>query len=194
VLIPTFCYWGGLGINALNGRLSTSPETVWLVRAKRKNPFKLFSRSIGKLIPTRARSIFDRRYSVRWGNAERVSVVTNTQSEAIDRVREHNPGHRPEVERIRNTAKGKARQVAKAMKREIPNQCFSTRSKLAKQLARIAFSQTDLKRHFPVLSLFGKIFLLLLSASAVFSSVAMTYDKFVSPSGSFCCCIWVFRV
>jgi hypothetical protein len=28
-----FLLWDGLGINVVNGRLSTSPETVWLVRA-----------------------------------------------------------------------------------------------------------------------------------------------------------------
>jgi hypothetical protein len=30
--------WGGLGINAVNGRLSMPPETVWLVRAEGKDP------------------------------------------------------------------------------------------------------------------------------------------------------------
>jgi hypothetical protein len=29
---------GGLGINAVNGRLSMPPETVWLVRAEGKDP------------------------------------------------------------------------------------------------------------------------------------------------------------
>jgi len=48
----------------------------------------------------------DRRYSVRWGNAERASVVTETQREAINWVRERHPGHRPEVERVRNTDRG----------------------------------------------------------------------------------------
>jgi len=30
--------WGGLGINVVNGRLSTSSETVWLIRAEGKDP------------------------------------------------------------------------------------------------------------------------------------------------------------
>jgi hypothetical protein len=48
----------------------------------------------------------DGRYAVRWGNAERASAVTNTKRQAIERAKELNPGHRPDVERVRNTDKG----------------------------------------------------------------------------------------
>jgi len=48
----------------------------------------------------------DGRYAVRRGNSERASAVTDTQREAIDRAREINPGHSPDVERVRNTDKG----------------------------------------------------------------------------------------
>ena len=48
----------------------------------------------------------DGKYTVRRGNAERASAVTDTQREAIERAKELNPGHRPDVERVRNTDKG----------------------------------------------------------------------------------------
>jgi uncharacterized protein YdaT len=48
----------------------------------------------------------DGKYTVSRGNAERASAVTDTQRQAIDRAKELNPGHRPDVERVRNTDKG----------------------------------------------------------------------------------------
>jgi hypothetical protein len=46
-------------------------------------------------------------YAVRRGNSERASDGLPTQGEAIDRARELNPGHSPDVERGRHTNKGK---------------------------------------------------------------------------------------
>jgi hypothetical protein len=46
-------------------------------------------------------------YAVRRGDAERASAVLPTQSEAIDKARELNPGHAPLVERVRYTSNGK---------------------------------------------------------------------------------------
>jgi len=48
----------------------------------------------------------DGTYAVRRGNSQRASAVTDTQREAIERAKELNPGHRPDVERVRNTDKG----------------------------------------------------------------------------------------
>ncbi len=53
-------------------------------------------------------------YAVRRGNAERASDVLSTQREAIERARELNPGHSPDVERVRHTNKGKPDQWRKA--------------------------------------------------------------------------------
>ena len=39
-------------------------------------------------------------YAVRKGNSERASAVLPTQKEAIERARELNPGHSPDVERV----------------------------------------------------------------------------------------------
>jgi len=48
----------------------------------------------------------DSRYAVRWGNAQRASVVMDTQREAIEWAKEHHPDIHPDVERVRNTEKG----------------------------------------------------------------------------------------
>ncbi len=45
-------------------------------------------------------------YTVRRGNSQRASAVRDTQREAIERAKELNPGHRPDVERVLNTDKG----------------------------------------------------------------------------------------
>lgn len=42
-------------------------------------------------------------YAVRKPNAERASDVLPTQGQAIERARELNPGHSPDVERVRHT-------------------------------------------------------------------------------------------
>jgi len=42
----------------------------------------------------------DSRYAVRWGNAQRASVVMDTQREPIEWAKE------PDIERVRNTEKG----------------------------------------------------------------------------------------
>jgi putative zinc finger/helix-turn-helix YgiT family protein len=46
-------------------------------------------------------------YAIRRVNSERVSDVRPTQAQAIARAKELNPGHRPLVERVRNTTRGK---------------------------------------------------------------------------------------
>jgi uncharacterized protein YdaT len=48
----------------------------------------------------------DGTYGVKWGGADRVSAVTDTQAEAIRRAREIAPGVRPHVERVRDTDVG----------------------------------------------------------------------------------------
>lgn len=53
-------------------------------------------------------------YAVRRPNSERASAVAPTQAEAIDRARELNPGHSPDVERVRSTSAGKPDQWRKA--------------------------------------------------------------------------------
>jgi Uncharacterized protein conserved in bacteria (DUF2188) len=45
-------------------------------------------------------------YAVRRGGSERASAVLPTQSQAIERARELNPGGHPLVERVRNTDTG----------------------------------------------------------------------------------------
>ncbi|HZV33073.1 MAG TPA: DUF2188 domain-containing protein [Verrucomicrobiae bacterium] len=45
-------------------------------------------------------------YAVRRPGAERASAVESTQSQAIERARELNPGVAPHVERVRNTNVG----------------------------------------------------------------------------------------
>jgi hypothetical protein len=45
-------------------------------------------------------------YAVRRPDSERASAVLPTQSEAIDRARELNPGVNPLVERVRDTSVG----------------------------------------------------------------------------------------
>ncbi len=47
-------------------------------------------------------------YAVRRVNSERASDIQPTQAQAIARARELNPGHRPLVERVRNTSRGKS--------------------------------------------------------------------------------------
>lgn len=46
-------------------------------------------------------------YAVRRAGAQRASAVEPTQSEAIDRARELNPGVAPHVERVRDTSVGR---------------------------------------------------------------------------------------
>lgn len=53
-------------------------------------------------------------YAVRKVKSDRASDVLPTQKEAIDRARELNPGHSPDVERVRYTRKGKPDQWRKA--------------------------------------------------------------------------------
>ncbi len=45
-------------------------------------------------------------YAVRRPNAERASAVEPTQTKAIERARELNPGIAPHVERVRDTSVG----------------------------------------------------------------------------------------
>lgn len=53
-------------------------------------------------------------YAVRRSNSQRASDVLPTQIEAIERARELNPGHSPDVERVRRTSVGKPDQWRKA--------------------------------------------------------------------------------
>jgi hypothetical protein len=53
-------------------------------------------------------------YAVRKANSQRASDVLPTQSRAIERARELNPGHSPDVERVRHTIRGKPDQWRKA--------------------------------------------------------------------------------
>lgn len=53
-------------------------------------------------------------YAVKRANAERASAVAPTQAEAIAKAREMNPGHSPDVERVRHTSAGKPDQWRKA--------------------------------------------------------------------------------
>ena len=65
----------------------------------------------------------DGKYTVSRGNAERASAVTDTQRQAIDRAKELNPGHRPDVERVRNTDKGGRDKWRR--RDEVPNEVLS---------------------------------------------------------------------
>jgi hypothetical protein len=53
-------------------------------------------------------------YAVRRANSERASDVLPTQGKAIERARELNPRHSPDVERVRHTNRGKPDQWRKA--------------------------------------------------------------------------------
>ena len=53
-------------------------------------------------------------YAVRRANSDRASDVLPTQGKAINRARELNPGHSPDVERVRHTNRGKPDQWRKA--------------------------------------------------------------------------------
>jgi hypothetical protein len=53
-------------------------------------------------------------YAVRKPNSERASDVLPTQEKAIERARELNPGHSPDVERVRHTDRGKPDKWRKA--------------------------------------------------------------------------------
>jgi hypothetical protein len=48
----------------------------------------------------------DGKYKVTREGTERASAVTDTQRQAINWAKENNPGHRPDVERVRDTDKG----------------------------------------------------------------------------------------
>ena len=52
-------------------------------------------------------------YAVRRANSERASVITPTQAQAIEWVRERTPGVAPHVERVRHTNAGKPDQWRK---------------------------------------------------------------------------------
>ncbi|HET9342922.1 MAG TPA: DUF2188 domain-containing protein [Candidatus Eremiobacteraceae bacterium] len=56
----------------------------------------------------------DGRYVVKRANAERASAIRDTQAEAIEVAREMNPGHSPDVERVKHTNRGKPDQWRKA--------------------------------------------------------------------------------
>lgn len=56
----------------------------------------------------------DGRYAVKRANAGRASAVCDTQAEAIAVARELNPGHSPDVERVKHTNRGKPDQWRKA--------------------------------------------------------------------------------
>lgn len=47
-------------------------------------------------------------YAVRKEHSKRASAVESTQAQAIERAREMFPGIRPDVERVRQTSKGKS--------------------------------------------------------------------------------------
>ena len=48
----------------------------------------------------------DGKYKVMRPGAAKASAVTDTQAEAIGTARKMNPGHSPDVERVRNTKAG----------------------------------------------------------------------------------------
>jgi hypothetical protein len=52
-------------------------------------------------------------FAVKHAHAKRASAVTPTQAEAIEVARELNPGHAPDVARVRHTSKGKPDQWRK---------------------------------------------------------------------------------
>jgi uncharacterized protein YdaT len=56
----------------------------------------------------------DGNYAVEKPKAERASAILPTQTEAIERARQIEPGSRPDVERVRHTSKGKPDQWRKA--------------------------------------------------------------------------------
>jgi hypothetical protein len=56
----------------------------------------------------------DGRYAVKHETLKRASAVCETQAEAIERAREMNPGHSPDVERVRYTNRGKPDQWRRA--------------------------------------------------------------------------------
>jgi hypothetical protein len=53
-------------------------------------------------------------YAVRKANADRASATAPTQAKAIEIARQMNPGHSPDVERVRHTSKGKPDKWRKA--------------------------------------------------------------------------------
>jgi len=53
-------------------------------------------------------------YAVKGPHASRAIAVEPTQKQAIERAREMNPGHSPDVERVRHTSEGKPDQWRKA--------------------------------------------------------------------------------
>jgi hypothetical protein len=52
-------------------------------------------------------------FAVRKANAKRASATAPTQAEAIQIARKMNPGHAPDVERVRYTSAGKPNQWRK---------------------------------------------------------------------------------
>jgi hypothetical protein len=77
-----------------------------------------YDHSKGEFAMTKKQLFIERRpegdYAVRRANSERASDVLPTQREAIERARELNPGHSPDVERVRHTDKAKPDQWRKA--------------------------------------------------------------------------------
>jgi len=55
----------------------------------------------------------DGRFAVKHSNAKKASAVFDTQAEAIEKARRMNPGHSPDVERVRHTNRGKPDQWRK---------------------------------------------------------------------------------
>jgi len=68
---------------------------------------------------TKSKKIFIERredgdYAVKREGADRASKITPTQKEAIEEARKINPGFSPDVERVRETEKGKPGKWRKA--------------------------------------------------------------------------------
>ena len=53
-------------------------------------------------------------FAVKGAHASKAIAVESTQAKAIGRAREMNPGHSPDVERVRHTSKGHPDQWRKA--------------------------------------------------------------------------------
>jgi len=56
----------------------------------------------------------DGTYAIRRANTSRASAICDTQADAIAVARRMNPGHAPDVERVRHTNRGKPDQWRKA--------------------------------------------------------------------------------
>jgi hypothetical protein len=56
----------------------------------------------------------DGQFAVLKANAQRASALADTQKEAIEIAKQMNPGHSPDVERVRHTKNGNPDQWRKA--------------------------------------------------------------------------------